>query len=199
MGNLILILLVIGELLSLFWELKSKGIRSKEKRLWRIGCFTVLCLLLLTGVLEGALRYGIIVTILLLQVCVSLLTMRRNSKKSFRKGKTIGSFIVNSIVYMLALLPAFIFPQYKPFPVTGDFKVEIAEYTYVDENRLETYTDTGENRTVTVKMWYPEQEGQYPLVVFSHGAFGTIDSNYSTYMKLASHGYVVARDRKSVV
>ncbi len=192
MGNLILILLVIGELLFLFWDLKNKGIRNKEKRIWRIGCFTVLCLLLLAGVLEGALKYGIIITILLLQVCVSLLMNKRNSNKPFRKRKVIGSFIGNCIIYILALLPAFIFPQYKPIPLTGNFNVEITEYTFVDENRLETFTDTGENRSVTVKMWYPDEEGQYPLVVFSHGAFGTIDSNYSTYMKLASHGYVVA-------
>lgn len=192
MGKFILILLVIGDFLFLFWGLKSKGIRNKEKRIWRIGCIIVLCLLLLTGVLEGIARYGIIVTILFIQVCVSLLTMRRNSKKPFRRGKTIGSFIANSIIYLLALLPAFIFPQYKPIPVTGDYKVEIATYTYEDENRLETYSDAGENRSVTVKFWYPDQEGDYPLVVFSHGAFGMIDSNYSTYMELASHGYVVA-------
>ncbi|MBQ5851909.1 MAG: hypothetical protein IIW54_14020, partial [Lachnospiraceae bacterium] len=31
----------------------------------------------------------------------------------------------------------------------------------------------------------------FPLVVFSHGAFGYYESNTSTYMELASNGYVV--------
>ena len=33
---------------------------------------------------------------------------------------------------------------------------------------------------------------RFPLVVFSHGAFGYYQSNTSTYMELASNGYVVA-------
>ncbi len=192
MGKIILILLVIGELLFLFWEIKNKDIRIKEKRLWRIGCIITLILLLFAGVLKSVLRYGILAVILLIQVCVSLFPKRGKSEKPLRKGKTIGKFILNSFIYLLALLPAFIFPQYKPLPVTGNYKVETAVYTYVDENRLETFSESGENRSVTVKFWYPNQEGDYPLVVFSHGAFGTIDSNYSTYMELASHGYVVA-------
>lgn len=52
--------------------------------------------------------------------------------------------------------------------------------------------DTGDCRELTVKLWYPLEEGSYPLIVFSHGAFGVIDSNYSTCMELASNGYVVA-------
>ena len=33
---------------------------------------------------------------------------------------------------------------------------------------------------------------RFPLIVFSHGAFGYYQSNTSTYMELASNGYVVA-------
>ena len=43
--------------------------------------------------------------------------------------------------------------------------------------------------------YYPEtedaKESSFPLVVFSHGAFGYYQSNTSTYMELASNGYVV--------
>ena len=70
--------------------------------------------------------------------------------------------------------------------------VETAMYTFEDEDRLETFSKLKENRAVTIKLWYPKEDGVYPLVVFSHGAFGIIESNYSTYMELASHGYVVA-------
>lgn len=51
------------------------------------------------------------------------------------------------------------------------------------------------NWEVPVYIYYPETaEGasdSLPLVVFSHGAFGYYQSNTSTYMELASNGYVV--------
>lgn len=96
------------------------------------------------------------------------------------------------MLYGVCLLPAIVFPQYKEPVVTGPYAVQIAEYTWEDESRIETYSDTGENRSLTVKFWYPAEEGSYPLIVFSHGAFGVIDSNFSTCMELASNGYVVA-------
>jgi dienelactone hydrolase len=43
-----------------------------------------------------------------------------------------------------------------------------------------------------VHLYYPDAEGSFPLIVFSHGAFGYYQSNYSTYAELVSHGYVVA-------
>lgn len=192
MGTIIVILLVIGEIFFCIWTLKTKSTKKKEKSVWRIGCFVILCVLLLAGVLEGVERYGILILVLFLQACIGFIRDRRSNQKPFRKRKEIGSLLVNTIIYLLALLPAFLFPQYRPLPITGSFEVETAEYTYVDKNRIENFSDTGENRSVTVKIWYPEQEGKYPLVIFSHGAFGIIDSNYSTYMELASHGYVVA-------
>lgn len=43
-----------------------------------------------------------------------------------------------------------------------------------------------------MKFWYPDYAGgTYPLVVFSHGAYGVRESNTSTFTELASHGYVV--------
>lgn len=96
------------------------------------------------------------------------------------------------IVVVLLLFRIALFPPYKQPVVTGSHAVAIEEFTWEDVSRVETFTDTGENRKLTVKFWYPEEEGRYPLVVFSHGAFGVIDSNYSTCMELASNGYVVA-------
>jgi predicted dienelactone hydrolase len=43
-----------------------------------------------------------------------------------------------------------------------------------------------------VEFWYPKDAGgRYRLVVFSPGSFGTKTSNTSTFMELASNGYVV--------
>ena len=88
------------------------------------------------------------------------------------------------------IIKRILFPDFEPLPVTGEHIVETAEETWVDKDRLETYTDTGENRSVTIKIWYPKEEGSYPLVVFSHGAGGVLESNASTCENLASHGYV---------
>lgn len=106
-------------------------------------------------------------------------------------GKAV--LIVFLVIGLLAVVGKMIlFPSYEGLPVTGNHSVTTKEFTWVDESRTETFTDTGENRSLTVKFWYPEEEGSYPLIVFSHGAFGVIDSNYSTCMELASNGYVVA-------
>lgn len=106
-------------------------------------------------------------------------------------GKVL--LIVFLLIGFLAVLgKMFLFPGYEGLAVTGNHSVITKEFTWVDESRIETFTNTGENRSLTVKFWYPEEEGNYPLIVFSHGAFGVIDSNYSTCMELASNGYVVA-------
>lgn len=43
-----------------------------------------------------------------------------------------------------------------------------------------------------MEFWYPKNaDGTYPLLVFSHGAYGIKTSNGSTFTELASHGYVV--------
>ncbi len=191
METVILILLIMGEIIFLFWALKTGNVKRREKYIWKAVCTTILALLLIAGVLEGLSRYGAILLVLLFQTCMGLLTERRRKGKPYGKVTMTALFLVNIAVYLLALLPAFLFPQYNPLAVTGKHAVEIAEYTYADENRIETFSDIGENRSVTVKVWYPAEEGAYPLVVFSHGAFGVIDSNNSTYTELASHGYVV--------
>ena len=96
------------------------------------------------------------------------------------------------LLVFIVLIPALIFPQYTPPRVTGKHAVATVNYTYTDKSRIETFTNTGENRKVNVEFWYPKDAGgTYPLVVFSHGAFGMKISNTSTFMELASNGYVV--------
>ena len=118
-------------------------------------------------------------------------------KKSKSKKKkilvavcTLLAVLIITSILLFCLLPKILFPEYEPLRVTGSHEVLEEEYTWVDHNRIETYTDTGENRSVTIKIWYPAEEGTYPLVIFSHGSLGMIDSNYSTCMELASNGYV---------
>ena len=96
------------------------------------------------------------------------------------------------MLVLIVLIPAFIFPQYTPPKVTGNHAVATVNYTYTDTSRIETFTNTGENSKVNVEFWYPQDgDGKYPLVVFDHGIMGMKTSNTSTFLELASNGYVV--------
>lgn len=116
--------------------------------------------------------------------------MKKWNKQTRRIAIVVG--IVAIVALAAVLLKSKLFPAYEGLPVSGDLAIETMTFTWEDESRIETYSDSGENRALTVGFWYPEEEGKYPLVVFSHGAFGVIESNFSTYTELASNGYVVA-------
>jgi dienelactone hydrolase len=98
-----------------------------------------------------------------------------------------------TVLIFVFTLPAIIFPQHVTvIETTGKYQVATSTYTYTDISRVETYTDTGENRKLNVEMWYPKNTTEtYPLIVFSHGSLGLKTSNLSLYNELASHGYVV--------
>lgn len=101
--------------------------------------------------------------------------------------------MIRLLVLSVSLLPIFLFPPMKLIPVTGSYTYETASYTWTDESRAESFRNDGSSRQVAVQFWYPvtEKEEKFPLVVFSHGAFGYGMSNYSAYTELASNGYVV--------
>ncbi len=105
------------------------------------------------------------------------------------------------VALLLAAIPWMVFPRGAgPLPVTGPYGVAHTLVTLSDASRVETYGPVGESRRVTVGVWYPSggpgatmtPTGTHPLVVFSHGGLGVLDSNESLYRELASHGYVVA-------
>lgn len=95
---------------------------------------------------------------------------------------------------MCGSIPSFLFADYKGLPTTGEYKVGSAQAILIDEDRVETFETDGSKREVPAYFFYPEEGDsgdQYPVIFFSHGAFGYYQSNMSTYMELASHGYVV--------
>ena len=89
-----------------------------------------------------------------------------------------------------------LFTDYNGLPVSGSFPVKESSAILIDRARTDPFEKDGSFREVPVHFFYPEQDedyaGRFPLVVFSHGAFGYYKSNYSTYQELASNGYVVA-------
>ena len=117
--------------------------------------------------------------------------MKTFMKKS-RKKLAIFCLIISILALGLLWVRAWLFPDCELPAPTGEYGVETALFTWEDSTRVDPFSKEGANRSVTVKIWYPAEAGKYPLVVFSHGAFGVIDSNYSTCQDLASRGYVVA-------
>ena len=104
--------------------------------------------------------------------------------------------ILGGVALLVATVILMLFPKYELPKPTGEYVVGTFTITYVDKNRLETYSNQKENRWLNVKFWYPEEMdkenyGESPLIVFSHGTFGMKESNVALYEELASHGYVV--------
>lgn len=193
MGTITLIILLMVEAFFLIWSIASKNSHRKEKSIVRISELLLLTVLLLTGILEWGFRYYMILTVLFIQSVIGLIVLLKKEEKPYRLGKNIAAFIRNGILITFALFLAILCPQYVQPQMSASNEVATAKYTWTNESMIEKFSDTGDNRSLTVEFWYPEDmQGTYPLVVFSHGAFGFSGSNMSTFKELASNGYVVA-------
>ena len=120
----------------------------------------------------------------------------KNKQKSKKVLWIVLGSIAALILLAIVLIPKLLFSDYAGLPTTGPYKVQMASAILVDESRVEAFETDGSKREVPVYFYYPEvaeEEGEksFPLVIFSHGAFGYYQSNTSTYMELASNGYVV--------
>lgn len=193
MGILILLVLLALETGFLAWSTTSKEAHSKEKSVVRIILAGLFGLLLFTGVLEWSFRYGPLALLLILQALAGANVLLRKKQDLLIPKKSTLGYVVRVLLIVLALLPAVLFPQYEQPKTTGDYSVQTAKYTWTDPDRKDAFSETGEVRSLTVEFWFPQDgAATYPLVVFSHGAFGFSGSNYSTFAELASNGYVVA-------
>lgn len=123
----------------------------------------------------------------------------KTTKKKVRKGWIVLGCVVAVLLLAVVLVPKLLFSDYEGLPTTGQYEVKQASAILVDANRLETFETDDSFREVPVYFYYPDVENvenenienSFPLVIFSHGAFGYYQSNTSTYMELASHGYMV--------
>lgn len=194
MGILILIIALIFEVAFIAYCIKSKDNQNKARSWVRIAAFITFVGFTLTPIIDWSFRWYFLVALLAILAVIGgvKLFTKKFGKKPYKKWRIISKGIAMLLIFTFAAIPAMVFPQYENPDITGDYRVETASYTFTDKSRIETFADTGEYRKLTVEFWYPDKaEGKYPLVVFSHGAFGVKMSNTSTYMELASNGYVV--------
>ncbi len=193
MGILALVLLLTLETFFLIWSITTKNNHREEKATISIGILALFGLMLVTGVYEWSFRYVMLLLVLVVQALAGVVILVRKREKEYKLGKNILRFVRNCFVFTFALFISILCPQYEQPITTGEHEIATAKYTWTDNSRVDEFSETGGNRALTVEFWYPENaDGTYPLVIFSHGAFGFGGSNFSTFAELASNGYVVA-------
>ncbi len=177
--------------------------KQKERILWKRNRLVVsgiqwglIALILLLPVGNKGLRFAgcfVILSIRLIIAGVRFLLRNRSKKQgASRTGRTIAATLLACILLWISLIPAYVFTGYEGLPTTGKHKVGMVSAILTDESRLEEFEQDGSYREVPIYVYYPEAPTEKaPIVFFSHGAFGYYQSNSSTYMELASHGYVV--------
>lgn len=194
MEMLILIVTLVFELAIAVYSMVTKQSRHKIKSWTRIAMFIGFIMLSLGNVVVWEYTWGLFAGLLFLLAFKEMVALLRKQTPTprYKTFSTVWKLLLLALTIVITLVPVLLFPQHRLPQVTGPYAVATATYSYVDKNRIEEFTDQGEHRAVNVEFWYPEQaDGTYPLLVFSHGAFGIKTSNTSTFTELASHGYVV--------
>jgi predicted dienelactone hydrolase len=110
----------------------------------------------------------------------------------------IGILLIAAVTTYVATLPESL-PQNSSsaeWLQSGPFEVGVADFIFVDESRETAANGDAPglaSRTFPSSVWYPENgEGNYPLIIHSHGFLSErTDLSYTAEL-LASHGYVVA-------
>ena len=195
MASFIFLTAAIIEIALAVYCIFTKSNQRKVRSIVRVATFAGFVLLTALPIIDWSFRYYTLGALLLLLAVIgaAVLIRDKEEKKEYKAVRVVLKAIGMTVLIFALTLPAITFPQdIAVMATTGEYQVSTANYTYTDTNRVETYTDTGENRKLNVEMWYPENtDGTYPLIVFSHGAFGVKSSNESLYNELASHGYIV--------
>lgn len=194
MEILLLVVMLVIELALTVYSIATKQSRSKIKSWTRIAMFIGFMMLSLGKVIVWKFSWGLFTALLFILASKEMFALLRKQIHTprYKAFSSTWRFLLLALTVVVTLVPVLLFPQHRLPQVTGPYAVATATYSYVDMNRDEEFTDQEDNRSVNVEFWYPEQaDGRCPLLVFSHGAFGIKTSNSSTFMELASHGYVV--------
>lgn len=143
-------------------------------------------------------RFLIALIVLMFRFLIAGISWLARRKKTGTRKKlwTVVNCVFSVILIAFTLIPSFVFSNYNGLPTTGEYSVSEVSGILVDSSRKDPFENDGSFREVPVHFYYPETDSAgsnaFPLILFSHGAFGYYQSNFSTYMELASHGYVVA-------
>lgn len=194
----IFVVMEIALLVITFTKQQEKSQWYQNRTLIRGGEVILFLLALLLPQITWDFRFKMCFWVLIIRLFTAgIIYICKHKKATGRKSKVavILNVIFSIILLTVSMIPAFLFTGYAGLETTGTYDVKMTKAILVDENRVETFENDGSNREVPIYFYYPDTENtgteSFPLIIFSHGAFGYYQSNTSTYMELASHGYVV--------
>ena len=183
----------------------SSFTRFSEKKQWlvarcvfRAGELAVFLFVMLLPNVTFDFKYQLCFILLIIRLAGALVMylIRRKAAAGKRsKARAVFGAVGSIVILAVSLVPAFIFTEYAGLETSGKYEVAQAKAILIDKDRVETFETDGSNREIPVHFYYPKADviaqSSCPVVLFSHGAFGYYQSNTSTYMELASNGYVV--------
>ncbi len=201
MTTLLLLVLVITEaafVVSEFAKQAEKREWNQRRMIVNLLEFTAFLIMLLLPGIDLSFRFMGLFLILIVRVIASVLGYfigKKNTKAKTKSGMVM-SCILSVLILAGSMTPAFLFKDYKGRSVSGEWTPTVCSAILTDNFRTEQFENDGSLREIPVHFYYPAEtdsiaEHSLPLVIFSHGAFGWYQSNYSTYQELASNGYVV--------
>jgi dienelactone hydrolase len=194
METLILIVAFVIEIAFAIYCIITKSNQEKVSSYIRIGALVAFLVLTLTSLIHWSFLWFGLALLLFIWAVLGVWTLirKKNDRNIYKAGSILRRAMVGLLLVVIVMVPNLIFPQHQQPKMTGKHPVATANFTYTDRNRIESFSTTGENREVNVEFWYPRDGGgPYPLVVFDHGILGLKASNTSTFMELASNGYIV--------
>ena len=200
MNIVLLVLLCAAEAVFAVLAMKRRPNKEKwqtERLICDAGQLGVFLIMLLAPSVDMSFRFKGLFALLLIRIVIAFagwLIAKYTPPKPKRPSMMILSAVLSVVIIFGSLIPSFMFTAYDGLPTSGDYSVAMSKAILVDESRTEEFETDGSKREVPIYFFYPENAAdseKFPLVVFSHGAFGFYKSNYSTYEELASNGYVV--------
>ena len=199
--EILLLLFVIAEIVLLvitFREQKEKVQWLKNRVLTRVSEIVIFLVALLLPQVAWDFRFKLCFFLLIIRVATAAISYFVKKEKVQGDKSKVGAVmnaLGGAVLLACSLVPALLFTGYEGLETSGEYEVGMTSAILIDENRVESFETDGCKREVPVYFYYPQTEGAkesgFPLVIFSHGAFGYYQSNTSTYMELASQGYVV--------
>ncbi len=172
MGMIIFLTAVFVETAFAVFCINTKSNQIKVRSIIRIASCIGFVLLSVLPIIDWGFRYYSLAFLLILLAIIGVkdVFQEKEEKRAYKAVRIVVRAIGMTMLIFAATVPAIIFPQNKAaIAATGEYQVADKTYTYTDNSRVESYTDTGNNRKLNVQFWYPDNlDETVPLIIFSY-------------------------------